>query len=323
MNPKILPLPNAPTMPAPARAPSPVEAPDNDLGSCGRAGRQQPDLSEERDAAACATDIFGRRLDRHQRALTDGFASRRQNWIYWPVIGAGLDLPKAHTIDWTLYGQDFHRGTAISVYASVCDGLCSLGKLSRLALGKVGISTRPDLSARMMEANTDRYGSLFEADGKIVDEPGFDSWEALRLPPSTEPVRLSPVERLPRGLLVSLPQSMNVEVFDDTLTALLAPCALAHWIGTPDGERHCARLDVDPRRLRRFTAHVNADGAIRLKQSRELYIFRRSHDVDRLVAAIEGLIARHLLSLDGRAETLGIAHARPYPCSKENEIDFQ
>ena len=295
----------------PAKAPPSVKRPDTDFGSCGRAGRQQPATIAAQKLVAGDRDLFGRPLDRRSRALAESFALRRQNWIDWPVIGAGLNLPDGRSFDWTPHGTDFRNGTSIAVYASICDGLCDLGKVARLALAKIGISARPNLTARMAEANVDRYGSLYESDGRIVDEPGYDSWEPLRLPQETGPFRLSPVERLSRVLMVSLPASMSVEAFDEALTRLLAHCELSHWIGTADGERHCARLDVDPHRLRRQTAHINATGTIRLKRSRELYVFRRDVDTDRLVMAIEGLIVRHLMALDAASGMPSIgAHPR-------------
>jgi len=318
MNPHTTSATNTTTSPAKAASPSSPLL-DTDLGSCGRAGRQQPlaslfEVGTRTDSitvdssvagtmrpatiavSPSGTDLFGRPLDRRQRALADGLTARKRNWVAWPVIGAGCNLPDGRTFNWLPYSADFRSGTSVTVYASVCDGICDLGKLARLSLAKLGISTRPDLTVRMAEANADRYASLHEKDGKIVDEAGYESWEPLRLPPQEGPSYPSPVERLPRGLLVSLPVSMTVESFDAAFTALLDPCRLDRWIDTPDGERHCARLEVDPRRLRRFTAHVNADGAIRLKQTSELYVFRRREDTDRLVTAVEGLIAKHLLT---------------------------
>ena len=303
MNPKILPILNASSRSTAARGPSPFKAPDTDLGSCARAGRQQPDLAEQIEAAAGATDLFGRRLDRHQRAIADGFAVRRQNWVDWPVIGAGIDLPDGRAFDWSPHRTYFRNGTSVSVYVSISDGLCNLGKSARLSIAKIGISTRTDISPRMTEANADRYASIHEADGRLIDADGFDSWEPLRLPPAAGPAHDSPVERLSRVLVVSLPLSLTIEAFDAALTTLLDPCRLDRWINTKDGELHCARHDVDARALRRMTAHQNADGSVRLKAVRELYVFRRREDTDRLIAAIEGLIARHLLSLDDPAGT--------------------
>ncbi|MBY0611101.1 MAG: hypothetical protein K2P80_02845 [Beijerinckiaceae bacterium] len=290
-----------------AGEPEPRPPLDRDLGSCGRAGRQhlaavpatatpiEHHAGSDRDPAKrLETDLFGRPVNRRHQALVEGLAARKQAWVAWPVIGAGLDLPDGRAFDWTPHSSAFHSGATVSVYAALSDGCASLGKYGRLALSKLGISTRPDLVSRMVEANVDRYASLCESDGHIIDDPGFDSWEPLRLPPMQGVAYPSPVERLPRSLLVSLPSSMTVAAFDQAFTAMLHSCRLDSWIDTPDGEHHCARHDIDPRRLRRFTAHVNADGAIRLKQSCELYIFRRDVDTDRLVAAIEGLIARHL-----------------------------
>ena len=229
--------------------------PDTDLGSCGRAGRQQPIVAAPSHEVIVVgeTDLFGRPLDGRNRALADGFAVRRQNRGAWPVIGAGLNLPDGRTFEWSPFGAQFRSGTTAVVYASLADGLCDVGKTARLSLAKIGISTRPDLTARMAEANADRYGSIYESDGRIVDEPGFNTYEPLRLPPHQGPEYLSPVERLPRALMVSLPASMSVAMFDAAFTEMLMSCEVSCWIDTPEGERHCTRLEVDPRQLRRFT----------------------------------------------------------------------
>ncbi len=270
---------------------------DRDLGSCNHAGRQMssdypppPPITP-----SVPTDLFGRRLDRRQSTINDGLLARRPNWITWPVIGAGLDLKDNQIFDWAPFSDQFHEGTIVCVYIAISDGLCSIGRTSKLSLAKIGISTRLDLSARMAEVNCDRYASLHEADGRIVDSDGFDNWEPIRLPLDTKSSVPSPVERLPRSLMVSLPRTLSVEAFDVALISLLAPTLVSRWINTSDGQIHCARHDVDPRILHRFTAHQNADATIRLKKTQELYIFRRRENTDRLVQAIEGLIIRYLL----------------------------
>ena len=281
----------------------PAKLPDPNCGSCNKAGRQQPleqavlpPIALNAPETAVETDLFGRPLNRRQRALDEALADRQRNWVVWPLIADGLDLPDSAMFPWHRYSAAFRCGITCSVYCGVSDGMLSLARKSRLSLSKIGISTRPNLAGRMAEANTDRYGSLHEEDGRIVDSAGFDTWEPVRLPPAGEPGHPSPVERLARVLNVSLPNSMTVEAFDAAFTAMLNPCRVDCWIDTPDGERHCARLDIDPRTLRRMTAHVNPDGSVRLKRTKEIYIFRLREDTNRLIAAIESLIAKHLLS---------------------------
>ena len=301
----------------------PAKLPDPNCGSCNRAGRQQPleqavlpAVVPVASGTTVATDLFGRPLDRRQRALDEALADRQRNWVAWPLIADGLDLPDGAMFPWHRYSEAFKHGTALCVYCAVSDGMLSLARKSRLSLSKIGISTRPSLAARMAEANTDRYGSLHEQDGRIIDSEGFDTFEPVRLPPAGDLGYPSPVERLARVLMVSLPVSMTVEAFDAAFTAMLDPCRVDRWIDTADGERHCARLDIDPRTLRRRTAHVNPDGSVRLKRTREIYVFRLREDTNRMIAAIEGLIAKHLLSTstdDKAAPVTGPSKIRKRP----------
>ena len=266
---------------------------DADLGSCRRAGRQDEAAPVPVPRNDGPTDIFGRPLDRRQQALNTGF-TRGRGWIEWPKIGAGLDLPQGETFDWAAHSDAFAGGATTSVYVAIADGLCDLGKASRLCLAKIGTSTRPDMKYRMAEANADRYGSLHHAEGHILEAEGFTSWEAVRIQDPTGSDYESPVESLSRSLMVSLPSGFDAKAFDDALTAALDHCRADKWIETPDGQHYCARHEVDARTLHRLTAHINADGSIRLKKAREIYIFRREDDIHLLVRLIEGLIARHL-----------------------------
>ena len=267
---------------------------DADLGSCGRAGRQQQAAPAPAPCNDGPTDLFARPLNRRQQALNESSAKRGGRWIEWPKIGADLDLPRGETFDWAAHSGAFADRATTSVYVAIADGLCDLGKASRLCLAKIGTSTRPDLKYRMAEANADRYGSLHHAEGHIVEAEGFTSWEAVRIQHPTGSDYPSPVESLSRSLMVSLPTGFDAKGFDDALTAALDHCRVDKWIETPDGQHYCARHEVDARTLHRLTAHINADETIRLKKAREIYIFRKKEDIDLLVRLIEGLIARHL-----------------------------
>ncbi len=242
------------------------------------------------------SDLFGRPINRGAAAIVAGGMLRdsRHQWIEWPVIADGVDLPNTKTFDWQNQADAFKKPTVICVYIAISDGLCSLAKSSRLSLAKIGISRRPDVSVRMAEINTDKYAGIACLDGHWQSSDGYDNWEPVRLPASTHAEHPSPVERLPRSLLVSLPASLSVETFDAELKSHLEQCILSNWIDTADGEIHCARHGVDRAALKRFTSHTNADGSIRLKASTELYVFRTKQDMDRLIQVIEGIIAGHL-----------------------------
>jgi hypothetical protein len=204
-------------------------------------------------------------------------------------------LSIAHQFDWSNHTMAFQNSQTICVYIAICDGLCTLAKTSRLTLTKIGISRRVDVNARMMELNTDQYGAICCIDGKWQQDEGFSNWEPVRLPHSTEPTHPSPVERLPRSLLVTLPKTLSIEAFDAELKRTLEKCILKNWINTQDGEIHSARNTIDRARLKRFTAHSNADGSIRLKESEEIYIFRKKEHTELLIKAIERIIADHLV----------------------------
>ncbi len=243
-------------------------------------------------------DLFGRPLQRHADALAEAGAGHvmRNIWISWPVIQLDETLPDGHCFNWQAHAAAFENSTSVCVYVAICDGLCTLAKNSKLTLAKIGISRRLDVNLRMMEINTDQYGSIGHVNNVWQQDTGYTNWEPVRLPTSSEPTHPSPVERLPRSLLVALPSSLSVDDFDLKLKTALSSCILSSWIETTDGELHCARQNIDRDMLKRFTAHQYADGKARLKTSEEIYIFRKKEHTDLLVKAIEGIIAAHLMT---------------------------
>ncbi|MBX9651060.1 MAG: hypothetical protein K2X57_28825 [Xanthobacteraceae bacterium] len=266
-----------------------------DFGTCGKAGLQRPVLPPIASSADPGLlDMFGRRLDRRQRAIDASMATRRKGWVDWPSLALPPDLPDGRSFAWAPYTEDFHAGTRVAVYIAVCDGLISTSKAASLSCAKIGFSTRPDdLASRFLELNQDRYGSLRMLEGRMLEDAGYDSWEPLRLPASGH-THDSPVERRPRSLIVSLPASMAVDLFDDALNAMLAPMLVSTWIEMTDGKRFAEHHGFDPEALHRFTAHTFPDGSVRLKKAQEIAVFRRKQDTDKLVMAIEGVIARQL-----------------------------
>ena len=265
--------------------------------------RQQMPLVSKASVSQPDLDLFGRPIHRQRDAVRHAGrkVSRvrpRSSWkkFLWPLIGAGLDLIDGRTFDWASHSEAFDDGITVSVYVATCDSICELGSHAKVPVAKIGISERVNLTERMDELNGIGYGNIVrDKMGVCQIESGFDDWHALRLPPSARPDHDSPVESNRTRLLVSLPGTLDVEAFDALLKAALAPSAIAAWSSTEDGILHCARMDVDPRALQRYSAYPQDDGDHRISISEELYCFRPALDPAILVKIIESIIAQHLV----------------------------
>ena len=265
--------------------------------------RQKPLASKASVTPDSDVDLFGRPIHRYRDAVRN--AGRRavgrpprSSWkkFLWPLIGQGLELVDGRTFNWVSHREAFDDSLTVTVYVATCDALCSLGSRAKIPLAKVGISERIDLNERMDELNAIGYGSIVrDKMGACQVETGFGDWHPLSLPLSARPDHDSPVEWSPTRLLVSLPSSLEAEVFDMLLKAALAPSAIVTWSSTEDGILHCARADIDQRALLRYSAYPLDDGDLRISVAEEIYCFRPALDPAVLVKIIESLIARHLV----------------------------
>ncbi len=263
------------------------------------------------------TDLFGRAIDRHDTAVREAARTTQKTWssrqgkmITWPLIGQTKPFSdllsssqggslNAHSFDWSRYAHAFESVTPIAVYIATCDALCDLGGSAKLPITKIGVSERIDLVDRMEELNAVRYGSICrDALGNCQIGAGFDNWHPSRLPHSAKPLHDSPVEWTQKRLLVSLPNSLSTQDFDLALKKEIAASIVFNWASTSDGRLQCARADLDPRALQRYTAYTNDDGSLRISRCDEVYVFRSAQDPAILISIIESIILRHLMDTD-------------------------
>jgi hypothetical protein len=214
--------------------------------------------------------------------------------IDWPQIG-GPDFvaPSRHIFLSADYAARFQPGAERTVYVAGCSGMRDLSQASGIVVSKVSSCGGGRLLARVGELNQDRYGAIALHGGEERAEPGWDDWFAIKLKAKTGPAPGSPVTIAERSLVVRLPATMNAQQFDAAFDDLVRHGALAPWLATTDGQRHCVQVGFDSTRGKRFTSY-GFDSAPRLSEATELCVFRRHRDHDRLIAIVEYVILRHL-----------------------------
>ncbi len=108
------------------------------------------------------------------------------------------------------------------------------------------------------------------------------------------PLAGSPVSVGDRCLVVRLPAGMTPREFDKQLAFRMKSARLNSWLRTPDGERHCQYLGIDPAQLARGTAY-GFNEALRRSDGEEIYFFRpKSFDADRLLRLAETIVYRYV-----------------------------
>lgn len=87
----------------------------------------------------------------------------------------------------------------------------------------------------------------------------------------------------------SLRGVLSVIAFEKELHQRLSSTALRRWIASPDGLRHCADLDLDPREGMRLTGY-NVGEVERVSRADEIYIFKPRLDGWRLLTIVERIV---------------------------------
>lgn len=214
--------------------------------------------------------------------------------IDWPVIGGRRFVsPSRELFLSEEFRARYRPGDERTVYAARCPGLGELASDSKLQLSKVSSCKGGRLSERIHELNADRYGGTVLDEGRPRIEVGWDDWYAIKLNPRVGPSPGSPVTLVERGLLVRLPATMGPRQFDDEFDEIVQRGAFQPWLSKRDGKRHCALADFEPMKAQRFTTNGH-DSEPRISEAKELCVFRRGRDHDRLISIIEYIILRHL-----------------------------
>lgn len=218
--------------------------------------------------------------------------------INWAVIGgAKFTNPPSELFLSAEYRASYRPGEERTVYAACCPGLGDLANSVGLPLSKVSTCAGGRLVDRIRELNSDQYGGTILEGASHRTEAGWDDWFAIKLRPLVGPCAGSPVTVAERGLLVRLPETLRGRQFDDEFDEIVRHGALQPWLATRNGRRQCAFTGFDAAKAQRFTIYDH-DSTPRVSEAKELCIFRKSRDHDRLVAIIEYIILRHLRLVD-------------------------
>ena len=178
----------------------------------------------------------------------------------------------------------------LGVYVAGCSGSIRLANLLGMPVLKAG--TARDVGGRMRGLNAERYGSLAIRNFTIVDEPGWDDWEAAKL--SCRPTHpASPVRVLPRQLVVETPFWVTLPDIEALVVAALEPITLAQFAARPDGQALCRRRGCDKDDLLRYSR--SKAGPV---LATEIGVIAPSGDASRLVALLERIII-DLVMADG------------------------
>jgi hypothetical protein len=219
--------------------------------------------------------------------------------VEWPLLAAD-ERSDAQT--WAFASKAFRDaftpGATVRVYVAGVLGLRGCASTFDLPLRKVGVTQDHDVRTRIADASADRYaGCYVDADGRLVEEAGFDGYFATQIALSRPLSPASPVAVEPRALRVTLPATMSFARFEEELQAATRAVSLGSWANTPQGAAHFVKIGVDRNRALRHTAY-GFGAARRINPAEEILIFRPRRDGDRLAAVIEWLILRHLALVD-------------------------
>lgn len=241
------------------------------------------------------------------RLLPEGSLGAVTHWLptQWPTVGGKkLAMLPADAFEQPAYKHHYIAGGRIAIYAAGCGfdhvntaaaGLVGLARRLMAAVHKLSTTTQTDLRMRSEELNKDHYAALTtSADGYPCSDLGFDTWMMQHILPRGRPLAGSPVSVGDRCLVVRLPAGMTPREFDKQLASRMKNARLNSWLKTPDGERHCQYLAIDPAHLARGTAY-GFNEALRRSDGEEIYFFRpKSFDADRLLRLAETIIYRYV-----------------------------
>lgn len=218
----------------------------------------------------------------------------------WPPIG-GADLETLPELAFVNSGfADAYRpGQLAYVYvagsgetlaaAENQTGLHGLGQRFVLPLFKISATSSDNPMDRIDDINIERYAGVYEAEGGLASDPGFDKWRLVLIHPSRKPLPGAPIEARPRVVRVRLPQGLSVIAFEKELHERLRTAELRNWIASPAGRRHCAALGRDPREAMRLTSYNGGEGD-RVSRADEIYIFKPRRDGGRLLSIVEHIV---------------------------------
>jgi hypothetical protein len=237
-----------------------------------------------------------------RRIREDGSTAAVTHYVdtQWPVIGGRnlALLPECAFLD-PEFADAYQPGHIAYVYVAGSGdtlkapdqptGLHGLARRFALPLFKISATAAENALARIEDINLERYAGMHEAEAGLACDPGYDNWRLVLIHPSRKPLPGAPIEARPRTIRVALPQGFSLIAFEKELHRRLSPAALATWISSPAGLRHCDHLGIDPREAMRLTGYNTGEGE-RVSRADELYIFKPRLDGGRLLTIAEHIV---------------------------------
>jgi hypothetical protein len=237
-----------------------------------------------------------------RRIREDGSTAAVTHYVdtQWPVIGGRnlALLPECAFLD-PEFADAYQPGHIAYVYVAGSGdtlkapdqptGLHGLARRFALPLFKISATAAENALARIEDINLERYAGMHEAEAGLACDLGYDNWRLVLIHPSRKPLPGAPIEARPRTIRVALPQGFSLIAFEKELHRRLSPAALATWISSPAGLRHCDHLGIDPREAMRLTGYNTGEGE-RVSRADELYIFKPRLDGGRLLTIAEHIV---------------------------------
>lgn len=218
----------------------------------------------------------------------------------WPPIG-GEDLeplPESAFVN-PEFADAYQPGQLAYVYVAGSGetlaatahptGLHGLGQRFALPIFKISATSSDNPMDRIEDINIERYAGVYEAEGGLASDPGYDKWRLVLIHPSRKSLQGAPIEARPRVLRVRLPQGLSVIAFEKELHQRLRSAELRNWIASRAGRKHCAALGRDPREAMRLTCY-NGGEHDRVSRADEIYIFKPRRDGGRLLSIVEHIV---------------------------------
>ena len=223
-----------------------------------------------------------------------GAGVARQGLLPLPP-GSGQRTPRLPQVSYDpeFFASQAYRRLAettrlVHVYVASCDGTARLYEASRTTIYKAGTHAGDAVATRMATLNAAAYASWRKSGLALVEEPGFNTWRAERLPIEAPRPHHSPVTPLGTSLAVRLPAAILPERFDVALTQALRPVSIAHLRSEPRITLSLAGIGCDSDRLERYTARRDGTGH---KLAAELVRLQPRRDAEALASMVEGIVA--------------------------------
>lgn len=213
----------------------------------------------------------------------------------FPRIG-GRDMRQDHTAAFASpWWQDaFRPGERRELFISYCIGQKDLSFRMRRPCYHVGIDEPGRAWHRIRIMKRRRYGAGCYVDGRYVeDDRDWSEWFLGLMSDKVRPSPGSPITVTERGVLALLPDTLDPALFDGLMIEEILKGSLARWLGTAEGQGHCAMLGVDPAIGQRFTSSPIGTGGAP-EQVEDIVMCAQWTAQGRIIHVAEQIVLAHL-----------------------------